>query len=54
MDKKHLLVAASALVVGLSFGNYAYAHDGSSGGGGKGSQVSSTAVAASFQAGEVE
>lgn len=57
--KKHLLVAASALVVGLSFGSYAFAHDdgGDGGNGGKGNKPTtdtSTAVAASVQAGEVE
>ena len=49
--KKHLLVAASALVVGLSFGSNAYAtsdkHDDPF-------LLANTAVAASVQAGEVE
>lgn len=53
--KKHLLVAASALLVGLSFGSYAYAHDGEGDGGGDNSFLNaSTAVAATVQAGEVE
>lgn len=55
--KKHLLVAASALVVGLSFGSYAFAHeDGGDGRGGndpKPTNDTSTAVAASVQAGFV-
>lgn len=55
--KKHLLVAASALVVGLSFGSYAFAgNDGGDGGnhGNKPTTDTSTAVAASVQAGSVE
>jgi hypothetical protein len=47
MKKKHLLVAASALVVGLSFGSNAWAGD-------KNDHSGSSAVAAAFQAGEVE
>lgn len=50
--KKHLLVAASALVVGLSFGSYAYA--GGDGGNDHGNGQQSTAIAAGFQFGEVE
>ncbi|MGH7015301.1 MAG: hypothetical protein ACREEL_14325 [Stellaceae bacterium] len=47
MNKKHLLVAASALVVGLSmYGGNAWA--------GKGTQTTNVAVAASVQAGEVK
>lgn len=54
--KKHLLVAASALLVGLSFGSYAYAGDEGDGGDhNKGPFLNaSTAVAATVQAGEVE
>jgi len=55
--KKHLLVAASALVVGLSFGSSAWAHDGGDGGDGGNNNsflTANTAVAASVQAGEVE
>ena len=52
MNKKHLLVAASALVVGLSlYGGNAYA---SSGGSDNAFLLANTAVAASVQAGEVE
>lgn len=53
--KKHLLVAASALLVGLSFGSYAYAGEGDGGDHNKGPFLNaSTAVAATVQAGEVE
>lgn len=54
--KKHLLVAASALVVGLSFGSYAWAGgDGGDGGNDHGKQsANSTAIALGFQFGEVE
>lgn len=51
MNKKHLLVAASALVVGLSFyGSNAYAHQKSD----DPFLLANTAVAASVQGGEVE
>ncbi|HKR19262.1 MAG TPA: hypothetical protein VJS41_03885 [Stellaceae bacterium] len=53
--KKHLLVAASALLVGLSFGTNAWADgDGHDHGGDNSFLNASTAVAASVQAGEVE
>ncbi|MGB8181084.1 MAG: hypothetical protein WCF13_01820, partial [Stellaceae bacterium] len=56
MNKKHLLVAASALVVGLSFyGSNAYATGGGNDGGSNNAfLLANTAVAASVQAGEVE
>jgi len=58
MNKKHLLVAASALVVGLSlYGGNAYAgpdSGGESGGSNNAFLLANTAVAASVQAGEVE
>lgn len=53
--KKHLLVAASALVVGLSFGSNAWASDdGHDHGNNNPFLLANTAVAASVQAGEVE
>ena len=53
--KKHLLVAASALLVGLSFGTSAWADgDGHDHGNNNPFLNASTAVAASVQAGEVE
>ena len=52
--KKHLLVAASALVVGLSFGSYAYAEPNDHGKSNDPFLLANTAVAASVQAGEVE
>ena len=54
--KKHLLVAASALLVGLSFGSYAYAGDGGDGhdhGSNNAFLNASTAVAATDQDGFV-
>jgi hypothetical protein len=62
MKKQRLLVAASALVVGLSFGSFAYAHDGNGNGNGDGNGNGGTqqpflnaasAVGASFQDGNV-